>query len=128
MTVYHWALCNNYDKYKSYYDTPSKRIEYALDIAKHLFCHSPCSATCPQVLCNNLLPIRAPGVPETAYVAAAASFWEQLLMAPGASAARRASTLKALDSTPLRLSLAAADAAALLRRCAYRWVGAVSLQ
>jgi E3 ubiquitin-protein ligase UBR4 len=71
------------------------------------------------VLCNSLLPLRGLHASETAYVAAAAAFWDQQMAAAAAAAGRRSSALQALDSTPLRLQLAAGDVACLLEAFAH---------
>lgn len=76
-----------------------------------------------EVLCNNLLPVRGGCVSDTAYVAAAVAHWDTLMLAPGSSGSstsRRITTMRALDSTALRLSLVTADLAALLLRFAYQ--------
>jgi hypothetical protein len=79
------------------------------------------------VLCNCLVPLRGGAVGETTYVAAVAAMWEAQTAAPlsgggaAAAAARRmCAALRAADGTGARLSLLAADVAALLRRFAWR--------
>jgi E3 ubiquitin-protein ligase UBR4 len=76
-------------------------------------------AICTQVLCNSLLPVRGPRVGETAYISAVLGHWEALLALSGVGL-RRNSSLRQADATPLRLSLVAADVAALLERFAHR--------
>ncbi len=81
-----------------------------------------------EVLCNCLVPLRGGATTETAYVATAAAMWEAQTNAAscgGAAAAaagsRRAyASIRAADSTAARLALTASDAAALLRRFAWR--------
>jgi E3 ubiquitin-protein ligase UBR4 len=76
--------------------------------------HLPPDTRALQVLCNALLPVRGGEVSETAYVAAAASFWEAQMAVVAATGVRHGSALQAADSTPLRLQLVAADVACLL--------------
>lgn len=68
-----------------------------------------------EVLCNNLLPLRGPRVPETAYIDAVLVHWEGLLAVSGVGL-RKQSSLRAADTTPLRLSLVRV---ALLQSCMF---------
>lgn len=72
-----------------------------------------------EVLCNNLLPVRGPQVPDTAYIEAMLVHWDSLLSLSGIGIHKH-SSLKQGDTTPLRLSMVSSDIAGLLERFAYK--------